>query len=83
MIEHQLHELNGYDHLVEVPEFDDVENLAKHIANALNDQKIAVDGIFTHTENLQPVVGQLCELLGIPNNPYPAYEKCVAPLFSR
>lgn len=74
MVEHQLHELNGYDTLVEVEGFED-ENLAENIVKALNAQGHKIDGVFTHTENLQPVVGQICELLGIKQNPYSAYEK--------
>lgn len=53
----------------------EADNLAENIANAVKASGTKIDGVFTHTENLQPIVGQVCEILGIKNNPYSAYEK--------
>jgi hypothetical protein len=65
---------------VQVENFE-ADNLAENIADAVKKSGIKIDGVFTHTENLQPVVGQVCEILGIKNNPYTAYEKYAACCF--
>ena len=31
-------------------------------------------GVYSHVENLQPLIGAACEALGIKNNPHKAYQ---------
>jgi hypothetical protein len=31
-------------------------------------------GVYSHIENMQPLIGATCEALGIPNNPHTAYQ---------
>jgi len=55
---------------------DDPKDPAGVIAEAVARDGLRVDAVFSRTEQYQPLVGQLCELLGIPNNPASAYSIC-------
>lgn len=45
----------------------------KNIVEAVKAKGLKVDHVFSHYEQLQPCVGEVCELLGIKHNPYAAY----------
>ncbi|KNC82730.1 hypothetical protein SARC_04972 [Sphaeroforma arctica JP610] len=74
VVEEQQQEREWYDNLITVDGWDD-DDMALNIANAVKETGIKMDGVFTHTENLQTVLGQVCEYLGIKQNPALAFQK--------
>eukprot|EP01134_Creolimax_fragrantissima_P002163 CFRG2163T1 len=56
-----------------IADLSDDANAASNIVKGVAESGLKIDAVFSRTEQWQPLVGQVCELLNIPCNPVSAY----------